>query len=64
MLRPGPVHFLRRMKEELVDYDGATKLFKGRRASNLRVPLNVDERVFYDDALAMVEEFFPPAAVG
>jgi SNF2 family DNA or RNA helicase len=26
-LRPGPLHFLRRMKEELVDYDGATKLF-------------------------------------
>jgi len=64
VLRPGPVHFLRRMKEELVDYDGDTKLFKGRRASNLRVPLNIDERVFYNDALAMVEAYFPPAAVG
>lgn len=27
-LRPGPIHFLRRMKEDLVDYDGKTRLFK------------------------------------
>jgi hypothetical protein len=26
-LRPCPIHFLRRMKEELVDYDGVTRLF-------------------------------------
>ena len=28
--KPGRVHFLRRMKEDLVDFDGVTKLFKGR----------------------------------
>ncbi len=39
-LKPGPVHFLRRMKEDLVDYDGVTKLFKGRRAANEPVRLN------------------------
>ena len=37
------VHFIRRMKEELVDYDGVTPLFKGRRASNVAVPLNATE---------------------
>ena len=35
-LRPGPLHFLRRMKEEIVDLDGATKLFKPREARNVR----------------------------
>ena len=29
-LKPGSVHFLRRMKEDLLDYDGVTRLFKGR----------------------------------
>jgi hypothetical protein len=33
-LRPGGIHFLRRMKEDLVDYDGVTKLFKRRHAAN------------------------------
>src|SRR5205807_97385 len=45
-LRPGPLHFLRRMKEELVDYDGQTRLFKGRRAQNLNVALNLGEQAF------------------
>jgi len=27
-IKPGPVHFLRRMKENLVDYDGKTRLFR------------------------------------
>ena len=31
-LVPGPVHFLRRMKEELYDYDSKTRLFHDRRA--------------------------------
>ena len=35
-LRPGPIHFLRRMKEDLVDYDGKTRLFKGRTAPQLQ----------------------------
>lgn len=61
-LRPGSTHFLRRMKEDLVDYDGTTKLFKGRHASNLRVPLTLEELTAYNEALAMVDQFFPPAA--
>ncbi len=62
-LKPGPVHFLRRMKEELVDHDGTTKLFKEREAANLKVPLSLDERAFYNEALALVETYFPDNAV-
>ena len=51
------------MKEELVDYDGTTRLFLERVAHNVVVPLSVDERTFYDDALRLVDEFFPPNAV-
>jgi hypothetical protein len=58
-LKPGALHFLRRMKEDLVDYDGETKLFKARRATNLQVPLTADEYTFYTQALALVDEFFP-----
>src|SRR5262249_26166176 len=63
-LRPGPIHFLRRMKEELVDYDGVTRLFLERIAYNLVVPLNVDERTFYNEALDLVDRFFPLTARG
>lgn len=62
-LRPGPLHFLRRMKEELVDYDGATPLFKEREARNVPVALNADERAFYNEAVDLVETFFPDDAV-
>lgn len=61
-LRPGPTHFLRRMKEDLVDYDGTTKLFKGRTAENLRIPLNSLEYGFYVEALDMVDAYFPTSA--
>lgn len=61
-LKPGPLHFLRRMKEELVDYDGATKLFEAREARNVPVPLNGDERAFYNEALDLVDTYFPPMA--
>lgn len=61
-LKPGPLHFLRRMKEEIVDLDGVTKLFNPREARNLAVPLNVTERAFYDEALDLVDRFFPPIA--
>src|SRR5829696_5840347 len=61
-IKPGPVHFLRRMKEDLVDYDGATPLFKGRRAQNAMVPLNGIEDAFYREALALVDAYFPAAA--
>ena len=62
-LKPGPLHFLRRMKEELYDYDGETRLFKAREARNVNVPLNVNERGFYNEALDLVDEYFPPDAV-
>ncbi len=52
-LRPGPLHFLRRMKEEIVDLDGATKLFKPREARNVPVPLNASERAFYRVQIAL-----------
>lgn len=61
-LRPGPIHFLRRMKEDLVDYDGKTRLFKGRVANNLSVPLSNTEYGFYQAALEMVDQFFPATA--
>lgn len=61
-LRPSGVHFLRRMKEDLVDYNGTTKLFKGRHATNLRVPLNLSELAIYNDAIAMVNTYFQPTA--
>ncbi|MFF0572823.1 helicase-related protein [Streptosporangium saharense] len=61
-LRPGPIHFLRRMKEDLVDYDGKTRLFKGRTAENHNVPLSQIEYSYYQAALDMVDQFFPPTA--
>jgi superfamily II DNA or RNA helicase len=61
-LRPGSIHFLRRMKEDLVDYDGVTPLFKRRRATNFRVPLSPIELEFYTQALEAVDKFFPPSA--
>jgi superfamily II DNA or RNA helicase len=62
-VKPGPVHFLRRMKEDLVDYDGRTPLFRSRRAYNMVVPLNSVEQPFYDEALALVDSYFLQAAV-
>lgn len=61
-LRPGPTHFLRRMKEDLVDYDGKTRLFKGRTAKNYRVPLSTLEFGYYQAALDMVDQYFPPTS--
>ncbi|WP_419845997.1 helicase-related protein [Candidatus Poriferisocius sp.] len=63
-LRPGSVHFLRRMKEGLVDIDGVTPLFKRRTAHNIQVPLNLPEKVIYDQAQALVDDYFPANAVG
>ena len=62
-VRPGRVHFLRRMKEDLVDFDGVTKLFKGRHAENHSVPLTAIEADFYAEALDLVDRYFPPIAV-
>ena len=61
-LRPGPIHFLRRMKEDLVDYDGKTRLFKGRIARNHSVPLSNVEYGFYQAAIDMVDRYFPTSA--
>lgn len=61
-LRPGPIHFLRRMKEDLVDYDGKTRLFKGRSAHNHSVPLSAVEYGYYQAALDMVDRFFSSTA--
>lgn len=61
-LRPGPIHFLRRMKEDLVDYDGKTRLFKGRTAQNHNIPLSATEYGYYQAALDMVDRYFPPVA--
>jgi hypothetical protein len=61
-LRPGPIHFLRRMKEDLFDYDGKTRLFKERTAENFGVPLSMVEAGYYQAALDMVDQFFPQVA--
>ena len=63
-LRPGSVHFLRRMKEGLFNVDGKTRLFKKRTAHNIPVPLSLAEKIIYDEALALVDEYFPANAVG
>lgn len=61
-LRPGPIHFLRRMKEDLVDYDGHTRLFRGRRAENFQVPLGSREYGIYQQALDVADRFMPEGA--
>ena len=58
-LTPGPLHFLRRMKEELVDYDAESLLFREREAVNVKVRMNPTEQRFYDRALELVETYFP-----
>jgi hypothetical protein len=57
-LTPGPLHFLRRMKEELVDYDTESLLFKEREAVNVKVQMNPTEQRFYDRALELVGTYF------
>ena len=61
-LKPGPIHYLRRMKEALVHNDGTTPLFKGRTAANLAIPLSGSEAALYEQALDMVDTYFPPSA--
>ena len=63
LMKPGRIHFLRRMKEDLIDYDGETRLFKGRYASNEAVSLSAVEAAFYEDALMMVQRYFPTSAI-
>lgn len=61
-LVPGPMHFLRRMKEELYDYDNKTRLFHDRHAENVRVHLSSVEFPFYQQALDLVDRYFPAEA--
>ena len=61
-LIPGPMHFLRRMKEELYRHDNQTRLFHDRIAENIRAPLSATELPFYQQALAMVDSYFPKEA--
>jgi superfamily II DNA or RNA helicase len=61
-LKPGGIHFLRRMKEDLLGRDGVTPLFKGRRATNVRAQLSSLEDAVYRRAIELVDEFFPPTA--
>lgn len=61
-LRPGRLHLLRRMKEELFDYDGTTRLFKERIAANVTVPLSSVEYSVYQRAQDLVETYFPVKA--
>lgn len=62
LFRPGRLHFLRRMKEDLLDYDGQTPLFKGRTATNESVALNAVEAAFYNESQELVARYFPPMA--
>ncbi|WP_419943947.1 helicase-related protein [Candidatus Poriferisodalis sp.] len=59
LIRPGSLHFLRRMKEDLVDYDSNTRLFREREAFNLKVRLNATERHFYDASQDIANTYFP-----
>ena len=57
-MTPGSLHFLRRMKEQLVDYDSRSPLFEERRAVNVKVQMNSVEQRFYDTALQLVDDYF------
>ena len=59
LTQPGSLHFLRRMKEQLVDYDSHTRLFREREAFNLKVRLNATERQFYDACQDIANTYFP-----
>ncbi len=59
LIRPGSLHFLRRMKEQLLDYDSHTRLFREREAFNLKVRLNATERQFYDASQYIANTYFP-----
>jgi superfamily II DNA or RNA helicase len=60
-IKPGPMHFLRRMKEELRDHEN-NRLFHDRFAYNEKVPLSSKEQPFYQQALALVDGYFPQEA--
>ncbi len=57
-LRPARVHFIRRMKESLRDYDNLTPLFPRRKAHNVSVALSATEQQIYERILAHVDQYF------
>jgi superfamily II DNA or RNA helicase len=61
--KPGPLHFIRRIKEELVDRDGVSPLFRSRTAFNEMVPLGPAEQMFYRESLELVSRYFPESAI-
>ena len=56
--RPGAQHFLRRMKEELRDFDGSP-LFPPREARTETVHLTGAELDTYNSVMAYVDEWYP-----
>jgi superfamily II DNA or RNA helicase len=56
-LKPARTHFLRRMKEQLRDYDNVTPLFTKRRAHNVSVALSATELQLYEDVLAYCDDY-------
>lgn len=63
-VKPGSLHFLRRMKEQLVDYDERRRLFEPREALNVKVNLDNREGHYYELALGLVDDFYPVKARG
>ena len=63
-VKPGSLHFLRRMKEQLVDYDERRRLFEPREAVNVKVNLDNREGHYYEQAIALVDAFYPVKARG
>lgn len=61
-LRPGQLHFLRRMKEDLRDHEGAP-LFKPRFAETLAIDLAPDELACYDLVLDYVDTWYDERAI-
>ena len=61
-LRPGQLHFLRRMKEDLRDHKGEG-LFKERFAETVSVDLRPDELACYDAVLDYVDSWYDDRAV-
>ena len=58
---PGEEHFLRRLKEQIVDTNG-DPVFKARKAVNHRLHLDHDELEIYNETQQMVAQFGEPEA--
>ncbi len=57
-LVPSRLSFLRRMKEELVDHDGAP-LFKPRFSETISIDMNAYEAAAYDAVMDYVSRYYP-----